>query len=69
MGFKGLVPLPGEEGLEIAGLPSVGVVARSGVAVRDGSTLAIGVISVPMSTMHTVRMFTEPVGSVLYRGV
>lgn len=48
--------LPGDEGREFAGLPRFGVVAINGVAVQDGSTLAMGVISVPMSRIQTVRM-------------
>jgi hypothetical protein len=43
---------------ELMGLPRLGVVDLTGVAVRDGSTLAMGVISVPMSRVDTApRLF------------
>lgn len=50
----------GEEGRELIGLPKLGVVALKGVAVRDGSTLAIGVISVPMSRVDTTTSAPPP---------
>ncbi len=50
----------GEEGRELIGLPKLGVVALTGVAVRDGSTLAIGVISVPMSRVDTTTAPPPP---------
>ncbi len=50
----------GEEGRELIGLPKLGVVALRGVAVRDGSTLAIGVISVPMSRVDTTTAPPPP---------
>ncbi len=50
----------GEEGRELIGLPKLGVVALTGVAVRDGSTLAIGVISVPISRVDTTTAAPPP---------
>jgi hypothetical protein len=50
----------GEEGRELIGLPELGVVALTGVAVRDGSTLAIGVISVPISRVDTTTAAPPP---------
>ncbi len=50
----------GEEGRELIGLPKLGVVALTGVAVRDGSTLAVGVISVPMSRVDTTTAPPPP---------
>lgn len=44
----------GVEGREELGL-SIGVVAPTGVPVLDGSWLAIGVISVPISLIDTDR--------------
>lgn len=42
-----------EDGQDEIGLRSVGVVAPIGVPVLEGSWLAMGVISVPMSLMET----------------
>lgn len=44
--------LGGVDGLEEVGL-RIGVVALTGVPVREGSWLAIGVISVPISLIDT----------------
>jgi hypothetical protein len=49
----GTITLSGLGGRELMGLPRLGLVACMGVAVRDGSTLAMGVISVPMSRVET----------------
>jgi hypothetical protein len=54
--LRAIDALSGVEGRELMGLPRLGVVARTGVAVRDGSTLAIGVISVPMSRVETLPL-------------
>jgi len=48
--------LAGVDDLEEIGLRATGVEARRGVAVLDGSLLAMGVISVPMSRRHTDRI-------------
>ena len=52
MGDEDRTPLRGVDGLEEAGL-RIGVVARTGVPVLEGSWLAIGVISVPISRIDT----------------
>lgn len=48
-------PCLGVDGEEETGLCNVGVVARIGVPVLEGSWLAIGVISVPISLIETDR--------------
>ena len=52
MGDEACAALEGVDGLELVGL-RIGVVAPTGVPVLEGSWLAIGVISVPISLMDT----------------
>lgn len=54
VGDKAGAALPGVDGLEEVGL-RIGVVALTGVPVLEGSWLAIGVISVPISLIDTDR--------------
>ena len=52
MGDEACAALEGVDGLELVGL-RIGVVAPTGAPVLEGSWLAIGVISVPISLMDT----------------